>query len=120
MGAQFDLFEMGRRARQRELELTKKARDRALAIVAARSDTWMSRAVDWYRNNIPSDWMGTGEDLRRHISPVIGQPHHPNAWGALIKFLIRNKVVEPTGRYLQMRDEKSHARKTPEYRRTQR
>lgn len=58
----------------------------------------------------------TGEDLRFHCSREIGLPNHSNAWGALISYLVKRGVIEPTGEYRQMRDESSHARKTAVYR----
>lgn len=58
----------------------------------------------------------TGEDLRFHCSREVGLPHHSNAWGALISYLVKRGVIEPTGEYRPMRDENSHARKTAVYR----
>ncbi len=57
----------------------------------------------------------TGEDIRFYVSQEIGCPTHPNAYGALINTLVRRKIIKPTGEYRAMRDDSSHARKTPVY-----
>ena len=108
----FDFIERGRRAQA----AAEKARDEALAQVAANNPTWMDDALGAI-NNMPTCWAGIGEDLRGYVSSVVGDPGHPNAWGALINTAVRRGLLFPTGRYLKMRQKKSHARKTPEYRR---
>ena len=32
----------------------------------------------------------SGEDMTRHARPLIGEPHHPNAWGAAASALLRD------------------------------
>lgn len=58
----------------------------------------------------------TGEQLRRWLTPLIGNPHSVNTWGALIMKARREGVIEPTGRYAPMQSEKSHGRETKVYR----
>lgn len=58
----------------------------------------------------------TGEDIRNHLTQLVGRPKSANAWGSLIMRAIRQKIIEPTGHYVAMKDEKSHARKTALYR----
>lgn len=57
----------------------------------------------------------TGEDLRRILTPLIGKPSSPHGWGSLCMHAIRRKLIVNTGRYVPMREVKSHARKTAVY-----
>ena len=61
-------------------------------------------------------WPATGEDIRVYLGHFAGKPHHPNAWGALVARLVKDGILEPTGRYVAMVTKSSHARRTPEYR----
>lgn len=58
----------------------------------------------------------TGEDLRLKLLPLIGRPHHHNAWGALIHRAVKKGFLTPTGRFRPMKQPRSHARMTPVYR----
>lgn len=94
------------------------ARDAALAQVEAAAETWFTQAMAALRgmgaavNHVEV----TGEDIRHWITKRIGPPHHHNTFGALVMQAVRARVIEPTGRYVHMRDERSHARRTPIYR----
>jgi hypothetical protein len=56
----------------------------------------------------------TGEWLRLHCKR---QPHHPNAWGAVVNTYVRLGVLEKTGDYVQPQDARSHGRAIQVYRR---
>jgi len=89
-------------------------RDEGMDRVLNNSPTWFQHAmrmVDGLR-----DWTGTGEDLRLYLIPLIGEPHHRNAWGALTAQALRRNYLRPTGERVQMRTLKSHARSTDVYR----
>jgi len=90
-----------------------KARDEALAQVSDNAGDWIESALA----RIPrlSGEM-TGEDIRFALVALVGQPHHANAWGALIKTAKGRGLIENTGRYVPMRAANSHARITPVYR----
>ncbi len=96
-------------------------RDEALQKVSNNNESWLERCVTeiepWL--NYMRDFEGirsfTGEDIRFVMSRKIGFPAHPNAWGALINTLVRRKIIRPTGEYRAMKDQNSHARKTPVY-----
>jgi hypothetical protein len=75
-------------------------KDKALHIIAA----------------MPKGMLATGEDLRLSIADKIGNPHHHNAYGALIMNAVRKGYLMQTGKYVRMRTPKSHARATPLYR----
>ena len=88
-------------------------RDITLTQVSENAGTWMDRA----KRALPAlrGQTMTGEMIRLYLSEIIGEPHHHNAYGALINHAVRSGQLKPTGRYLKMRTKKSHARKTPEY-----
>ncbi len=91
-------------------------RDEGIAKVSDNNGLWFTRCLveaDVFRLKSSKDF--TGEDLRFHLSRVVGCPAHSNAWGALINTLVRRKIIRPTGEYRAMRDDSSHARKTPVY-----
>jgi hypothetical protein len=107
---------------QLSLELERKARDRGQSRVSIKNPDWTVAAVTqarWLRavalgKGDLGDFLG--EDLRLVIGAEIGQPTHPNAWGALIMRLAKEGLIEKTGAYRQMRSKGSHARATPAYR----
>jgi hypothetical protein len=57
----------------------------------------------------------TGEDLRVKLTLAVGEPAHPNSYGAAIRRLVIDGVLKPTGDYTPMQAERSHGRKTPVY-----
>ncbi len=92
-------------------------RDEGIAKVSDNNEKWMELCIDEVQRYDPrtdSDHF-TGEDLRFHVSRWVGLPNHSNAWGALVSTLIKRKIIKPTGEYRAMRDDSSHARKTPVY-----
>lgn len=103
---QQDLFDPGR---------SRAARDAALSQVAGNvsADWWVGACalVVGLRS-----WSGTGEDLRVYVRALIGDPHSPNAWGALIAQSVRNEWLSRTGERRAMRSVRSHARQTDVYR----
>src|SRR4029077_17780526 len=88
--------------------------------VSEHNDNWMERAIlkikydlgNWkLLSYLDSDF--TGEDIRHFITGTLGNPNHPNAFGALINTLIKRKIIVPTGEHRKMKDSRSHARSTP-------
>lgn len=63
---------------------------------------------------------GIGEDLQRVIVQEIGEPSHPNVWGATINQAIKRGFLEATGEYRAMRLDTSHGRESRVYRSTKR
>jgi hypothetical protein len=89
-----------------------KARDEALAQVSANADTWIESALA----RIPTlTGELTGEDIRFALIALVGEPHHSNAWGALIKTAKGRGLIQNTGQYVPMRAANSHARMTSVY-----
>ena len=96
-------------------------RDKGIQQVTEHNENWMEKALDRIEFGfIPivrrtyQDF--TGEEIRFFLNrKLIGQPKHPNAYGALINTLVKRKIIAPTGQYRQMKDRTSHARSTPVY-----
>ena len=89
-------------------------RDEGIKKVAGHNLSWMEMCIVKAENSF-WDHRFTGEDIRRVLSYQVGLPHHPNAWGALVNTLVRRKIIKPTGEYRAMKDDSSHARRTPVY-----
>ena len=98
-----------------DLFSSKTERDRGLDLVADHAAEWMERYLIMVRR-LPTGWTGIAERFREMMGE--DRPHDPHAWGAATNVAIRERLLEPTGRYLSMSAIKSHARKSPEYRRT--
>ena len=95
------------------------ARDAGIASVAAGSPKWFDEAMGFIVVALPPGWQGISEDIRFLAQGTsVGLPHHHNAWGSLSYHAKLRGYLEPTGRWLPMKDVSSHARRSPEYRRT--
>ncbi len=101
-------------------------RDEGIAKVSSNNESWMAVALEsaeYFVSTCDGEMRHrtfTGEDIRHHCSGSAGCPAHSNAWGALINTLLKRKIITPTGEYRAMRDDNSHARKTPVYHRLSR
>ena len=93
------------------------AKQVALRHVSENSGSWMDVFLEGLEKMArANDGMTvTGEKLRMMLEPVVGAPHHHNAWGAAISLAVKKGYAVPTGQYVAMRGPKSHARKTPVY-----
>ena len=92
-------------------------RDEALERVRRRAGDWYSRAFMQSMSVIAhhSGEVMTAEELRLLVYPHVGQPHHHNVWGAVIRVLVEIEMLIEIG-MAQMTTPKSHARRTPVYR----
>jgi hypothetical protein len=95
-------------------------RDIALAQVSENSGDWASlcmiemrefRNNPYYHTNYPNGFTMT--HIRTWLTPLIGPPHHPNAFGALAMKLIKAGIIEDTGAISRLG---AKARKQPVYR----
>lgn len=93
------------------------ARDQALAQVQSHNEKWTAKALAYIRL-IPANTILTGETIRERLIAAGIEPGHPNAYGNMIRTARHHRLIEPTGQYVPMQQKKSHARITPEYRRT--
>lgn len=92
---------------------SRKARDAGMKKVTDNGQPWNERALTSLTRFKGAE--ATGEDIRRHVSAEIGEPHHPNGWGALVRSAIKKRWLIHTGIYRPMRAKRSHARRTPVY-----
>jgi len=79
---------------------------------------WMLDMIEAVRKRIPVGWKGTGEDLRVKLTDEgwLRPPHHHNAWGAAVNMLIRvGLIVRLDVPDQQMKQKRSHARRTGVY-----
>lgn len=104
---QFDIFE------------ARRLRDEGMKRVSENSATWHELAFQT-ACKLPQEWSGLGEDVRAYVSEIVGEPHHPNCWGALTNSLQRSGVLEKTGEWRGARSKKSHASTYPVLRRGRR
>jgi hypothetical protein len=93
----------------------KMLRDRGIEKVSVNNESWMDECERLARKLVHRHSDFTGEDIRFFCQGIVDEPKSPNAWGALIKTLIKRKVIVPTGRYVNPKDRASHARKIQVY-----
>jgi hypothetical protein len=91
------------------------ARDRGISLVSSNAPSFMDRGIEFIRNLPPGDY--TSEDINARLDIVGIKPHTPKAYGALTSHAVRLGLLEETGRVRQMKKYKSHARRTPVWRR---
>lgn len=94
-------------------ETSTEARDRGIALVTEHSEPWQVRAMQWLRLYPHAE--ATGEQIANWVSQYVGEPHHPNAYGALVMVALRRGYIRKTGEWRKMEKRSSHARQTPVY-----
>lgn len=105
MNGQQDLF---------DLTVSKALRDEGISRVSTNAGTFVERGLVAIAGLPGGDY--TGERVRAAMLEQGIMPHHSNAWGALVKAAIRQRLLHPTGRFVPMRSKKSHAHTTQVYR----
>ena len=87
-------------------------RDAGMASVEANNEQWNEKAyAAVYEVALKKEFF-TVDDL----SHFTLKPTHPNAWGPVWRNLIRDRVIQDTGRMVRVKDPKKHARRVPVYR----
>lgn len=82
---------------------------------AQRSEQW-NAAYDHCVRRLPAG-LYTGETVRAAVEPNIGEPHHPNCWGAAFRrTLSKVRSFKPLQRTMHMTSPRSHGRRTRLYR----
>jgi hypothetical protein len=94
---------------------SRKARDEGIALVSGNAESFMARGIEFISRLPPGDY--TSEDINARLVIVGITPHTPKAYGALTSHAVRLGLLEDTGRVRQMKKYKSHARRTPVWRR---
>lgn len=93
---------------------SKALRDEGMQRVADNGPDFMATGMQAIAS-LPGGFEYTGEKIREHLLAKKIEPHHHNAWGALICSAVRRGLLEETGRYVPMTARRSHARKTQVY-----
>jgi hypothetical protein len=91
------------------------ARDDALKTVSDNAGmSWNEKALLEIRKH--DGLTCIAEELRLLVYPEIGDPHHHNAWGAVIMTAVKRGLLVPLDvKPRSMKTLKSHARKSPVY-----
>lgn len=99
------------------------ARDTAIsAVMAGQTSDWRSAyrsEVALLKTSLQTGTTFLGEDLRFWLQPIIGEPEHPNAWGAMARSTLSQWkregfiIMDGIG---ASRSVKSHACLSPRYR----
>jgi hypothetical protein len=92
-------------------------RDEGIARVLSRTKEQWQADLQGVILSFPVGQEVTGEEIRWKAVPRIGEPHHPNVWGGVIKTAIKDKLLEPTGEVRKSVSPKNHAHRTFVYRR---
>lgn len=91
-------------------------RDAGIETVMANAQAWADEVEHgwrfWLQHHAPDEF--TLEQFRMWVTPHIGEPHHPNAWGGLAKRFASD--MKHTGFTTSARPQ-AHARLTRTYRR---
>lgn len=104
-----------------DLGRAKASRDEAMKRVIAHSWDWGVRMNGFIRYMVPAGAEVIGEDIRVQalkLCPEIGSASHHNAMGQVVKQAVEDGLLIDTGKMRHMKTEKSNARRSPLWRRT--
>lgn len=90
-----------------DLAESRALRDAGTASVSANASAFMNKALGEIAALPSGEYRG--ESIRAHCLCRGIEPHHPNAWGALMLAASRRGLLKPTGRYVAAASKKSHA-----------
>lgn len=96
----------------------RRAREEGLARVLGHNPRWIDAYYAYVEQVIPCGTVLSAEDIRRRAAPVIGEPGHPNGWGAASNGAFRRGLLIKTGKMVTPKAKKSHARAIQQYVRT--
>jgi hypothetical protein len=102
---------------QRSLFESRAERDIGIARVSLSNESWIEKALAILRVMKCCQHEATGEDIRLWLlAHGLEEPTKPHAWGALTRTAVLRGILADTGRVRQMKDKRSHARRTPLWR----
>ena len=89
-------------------------KERGLASVEDNSEPWMRAAVSTLeRARLETPW--TCDDLREVLEAAnLGEPHHPNAWGALARNVAKARGLKIVG-YTKSGRASAHVRRIAQW-----
>lgn len=85
-------------------------KEQGIALVAEHSESWAERAATNFRYWARCHMAGSFSIQDFRAACTIGEPHHPNAWGAFWNGLAKQKIIVPTGEHAKSRLPGCHAR----------
>lgn len=94
-------------------------KDEGIQKVARNNQEWMEEAVrmaEYYIGHWRGEGQFDGDDIRSYVTTNLGNPFHPNAWGALINTLVKKGLIVRCG-YRKSERPSAHARIIQVYRR---
>jgi hypothetical protein len=95
---------------------SRRARDQGISLVSGNAPTFMARGIAFITGLPPGNY--TSEDINARLENAGIIPHTDKAYGALTRHAVRLGLLEDTGMVRQMKKVKSHARRTPVWRRS--
>jgi hypothetical protein len=93
----------------------RRAREAGIASVVGHNAQWIDYYYAYVELVIPCGTVLSAEDIRRRAAPVIGEPTHPNAWGAASNGAYRRGLLIKTGKMVTPKAKKSHCRAIQQY-----
>lgn len=90
-----------------DLAQARSLRDAGTASVTANADGFMDKALNMIAALPSGEYRGEQVRLACTLRGI--EPHHPNAWGALILAAQKRGLLRPTGRFVSAASKKSHA-----------
>ena len=91
-------------------------RDEGTQQVLENAPVWSERAKVLLSSRLKRGTVIDGEGIRIMIQDNIGHPPHSNAYGAIVLWAVRRKLIEPTGVYVKSELRTNRARKVAQYR----
>jgi hypothetical protein len=92
--------------------LSKQLRDGGIDAVLLTRQGWKASVVTLVKRYLRGMEV-TGEEIRLFVRPQVGNPSHPNAWGAVIYSMVCEGLLVDTGRVHHCAIPSSHARRLP-------
>jgi hypothetical protein len=92
--------------------LGKQLRDDGMDAILATQQGWKASVVTLVKRYLRGKEV-TGEEIRLFVRPQVGNPGHPNAWGAVIYSMVSEGLLVDTGRVHHCAIPSSHARRLP-------
>ena len=109
MAYQPDIFDAKRSEERRDISLKRVGYDSDFMLEGI-------RAIKAMRICMPPNGEVMGEDIRELLAEQNIAPHHPNAWGSLIRSAVKQGLLVETGEWRKSRSVRSNARRMPVYR----
>lgn len=84
------------------------------SVLSHAGEDWRTRVAK-YVTLLPAGETFIAEDIRLACESLGVHASHPNAWGGMFLRLVGSGLIVATGEYRQMKDKRSHARKSQVY-----